>query len=105
VDRYLGARHVRHPEAGCPLAAFGVDAARDSRAVRAAFKEGMSRLLALIESGLSCPREKRRERAIELLSLLSGSIVAARAAGDAKLADEFLRQARQRAQKLITDTR
>ncbi|AHB47838.1 TetR family transcriptional regulator [Hyphomicrobium nitrativorans NL23] len=105
VDRYLGSRHVRHPEAGCPLAAFGVDAARDSRAVRTAFKDGTSRLLALFESGLSCPKEKRREKSVELMALLSGAIVAARASGDAKLADEFLEHARRRAARIVADTR
>lgn len=103
VERYLSTRHLDHPEAGCPLAAFGVDAARDSRAVRGAFTDGMSQTIALIESGLSGP--KRRERAVELAALLSGAIVSARAAGDKALAQEFLTSARRRAEQIMADTR
>lgn len=103
VERYLSVRHLYHPETGCPLATFGVDAARESRAVRSAFKDGMSRLMELIESGLSGPR--RRERTVELLAILSGAVVSARAAGNRALADEFLANARRRAEQIMADSR
>ena len=102
VDMYLTPRHVSHPEIGCPLAAFGADAARDSRTVRISFNKGINRLLALIEQGLSCPEDKRRERAVELMVLLSGAVVMARAAGEPKLARQILASTRERAEHLIS---
>jgi TetR/AcrR family transcriptional repressor of nem operon len=103
VERYLSTRHLDHPEGGCPLAAFGGDANREGRAVRGAFKDGMGRMITLIESGLSGP--KRRERAIELASLLPGVIVSARAAGDKALTQEFLANARRRVEQIVADAR
>ncbi|HYD14834.1 MAG TPA: TetR/AcrR family transcriptional regulator, partial [Hyphomicrobium sp.] len=56
----------------------------------------------LIEQGLSCPEDKRRERAVELMVLLSGAVVMARAAGEPKLARQILASTRERAEHLIS---
>ena len=105
VDDYLAGRHVTTPEEGCPVAAFGAEAARESRIVREAFAEGMEQMLSLIAEGMSCPKEQRRARAAELHALLAGAVVMARAAGSAKLSQDIMYAARQRATRMIEERR
>lgn len=105
IEEYLAGRHVNAPESGCPLAAYGAEAARESGPVRQAFAEGLDEVLSLAAEGLSCPKEQRRARAAELLSLLTGAVVMARAAGSSGISQEILASARQRAERLIGDTR
>jgi TetR/AcrR family transcriptional repressor of nem operon len=105
VDDYLAGRHVKAPEQGCPVAAYGAEAARESRAVREAFAEGMDQMLSLAADGLSCPNEQRRARAVELHALIAGAVVMARAAGSSKLSQEILHFARRRAEQMIEERR
>jgi TetR/AcrR family transcriptional regulator, transcriptional repressor for nem operon len=105
VEDYLAGRHVRVPEEGCPVAAYGAEAARESRAVREAFAEGMDQMLSLAAEGLSCPKEQGRARAAELQALITGAVVMARAAGSSKLSREILHFARRRAEQMIEERR
>ncbi len=56
--------------------------------------------MAWIADGLSCPAPRRRARAIELLTMMVGAIVTARAAGSGAIAGEVLACARKRAAEL-----
>jgi TetR/AcrR family transcriptional regulator, transcriptional repressor for nem operon len=101
VTDYLTLGHVKKPEGGCPIAAFGPDVSREDGAVRGVFTAGIKTNLSLIMDGLSSPVAERKERAVELLSLLSGAVAMARATDDEKLAGEILASARKRANQII----
>ena len=101
VAHYLSPEHVASPELGCPIPAYGGDIARESALVRAAFAAGYEPMLDRIGRGLACPPQKRRARATELISLMSGAIIAARAAGNDALTRSILAASRKRATELI----
>jgi len=101
VDEYLASRHVAAPEEGCAVAAYGAEAACESRAVRQVFADGMEQMLSLTAEGMACPRGQRRARAAELQALLTGAVVMARAAGSSRLSRQMLAAARQRARRMI----
>lgn len=101
IDDYLTQAHVDHPEVGCPAAAFGADAARQDPAVRAAFLEGTKAFLGLMADGLPGPAAARSAAARELMALVTGAVVMARATADRELSLELLASARVRARQLI----
>lgn len=101
VRDYLTTSHLKNPEIGCPISSFAPDVGREEGNVKAVFTSGTITLLSLIMEGLSCPQEERRGRAIELMSLLSGAVLMARATDDEKLFNEIIATARKRATKLI----
>lgn len=101
VTDYLTLGHVKKPENGCPIAAFGPDVGRERGVVRGVFTEGIKTNLSLIAEGLSCPAADRTEKAVELLSLLSGAVAMARATDDEKLSGEIIASARKRANQII----
>jgi len=105
IDAYLSEDHIEHPEGGCPVAAYGADAARQNDMVRDAFSEGIDRMITLVSDGLSCPKEERQARAIELLAMLSGAIVMARASNDPKLSRQILASCHRRALRLMDEKR
>jgi TetR/AcrR family transcriptional regulator, transcriptional repressor for nem operon len=105
VEDYLSGRHIESPEEGCPVAAYGAEAAREGHAVREAFAEGMAHMLSLAAEGMSCSKEQRCARATALLALMTGAVVMARAAGSSKLSQEILTSARQEAEQLIKERR
>jgi TetR/AcrR family transcriptional repressor of nem operon len=85
---YMSSAHVEHPEAGCPLAAFGADAGRNPETLAAAFAEGAEKLVSRIAS----PEDgaDARANAIRKLAMAVGALVAARAVGKGPLRDEIL---------------
>lgn len=101
VADYLTLLHVKRPELGCPLPSFGADASRETGLVRDVFTGGIKTTLSLVTDGLSCPPAERRERAIELFSVISGAVSLARASNDEKLSAEILASARKRANQII----
>jgi TetR/AcrR family transcriptional repressor of nem operon len=101
VDDYLAGGHVNAPEEGCPIAAYGAEAARESRSVREAFAEGMDQMLSLTAEGMPGPKAQRRARVSELQALMTGAVIMARAAGNPQLSQEILDSARQRAKRMI----
>jgi TetR/AcrR family transcriptional repressor of nem operon len=105
VNEYLSGRHVKAPEEGCPVAGYGAEAARESRAVREAFAEGMKQMLSLAAEGVSCPKEKRCARAMALQALMTGAVVMARAAGSSNLSQEILTSARQEVERMMKERR
>ena len=53
--------------------------------------------------GLSCPEEKRAERAIELGGLMLGALVMARATNDEELSETIRAKAQRRALQIIEE--
>lgn len=104
VADYLSTEHLEHPEIGCPIAAYGADIGREQAAVKRAYAEGLELLLVQIGKGLASPPAKRRARAAELLSLMCGAVVAARACGHPPLASDILATARRRATEIVRAT-
>ncbi len=105
IDEYLSEDHIEHPEEGCPVAAYGADAGRQNDMVRDAFSEGIARVIGLVSDGLSCPKEERQARTLELLAMLSGAIVMARASNDPKLSRQILASCHRRAVRLMDEKR
>lgn len=101
VADYLTQAHVKNPDLGCPIPSYGADAGRETGDIKEVFTSGMQSLLEHIMKGLSCPPPQRRTKAVELLSLLSGAILMARASNDRLLAAEIIETTQQRACKLI----
>lgn len=92
--RYLSDRHRRHPETGCPLASWAIEAARQPKSIRQAFTEGVRRLVNLLADrlGFSSP-EERYQKSLATWSTLVGAIVLARAVNDPKLSKDILQSA------------
>ncbi len=84
---YLSMAHVDRPEAGCPVAAFGADAARRPEALAAAFTDGAEMLIERLASTQNFPG---RAEAIRKLATAVGALVVARAVGEGPLRDEIL---------------
>jgi TetR/AcrR family transcriptional regulator, transcriptional repressor for nem operon len=101
VTGYLSPSHINNPEEGCPLSSFGSEISREQGAIKHVFTGGVKSILEHVMEGLSCPPAERRQRALELLSLLSGAVSMARALDDHRLSAEIIASARKRADKLI----
>lgn len=84
---YLSRAHLDHPERGCPVAAFGADAARRPQALAAAFAAGAE---ALIGRVAETENAAGRAEAIRRLAAAVGAIVVARAVGEGPLCEEIL---------------
>ncbi|MDH1701722.1 TetR/AcrR family transcriptional regulator [Comamonas terrigena] len=101
VRSYLSRAHRDTRAVGCTMAALGADAARQPKAVRAAFAEGIEHLLQALEkelpapeqTGLGAPGEigEVRTHAIDTLAHAVGALVLSRVCpDDSPLADEIL---------------
>lgn len=105
VAEYLSQRHLENPGMGCPIAAYGAEVAHESAVVRKAFNDGVDRLAEWLSGGLSSEIEDRKGKAAQLLCLMVGAVVTARATGDRSWSREILRQARLGANRLMTKGR
>jgi TetR/AcrR family transcriptional repressor of nem operon len=95
VEKYLTRDHVANPGIGCPMAAFGVEAARETAEVRRAFANGTQRTIDKLSAGLSGTPAGRRTKAIRMFASLVGAVVIARAVGDGALSEEVLATSRE----------
>ena len=94
VGSYLSPRHRDDAGHGCLFAALASDVARQPKAVRRAFTEGLrDRVEALrkLLPGRSAPA--RREKALATMAGLVGAMILARAVDDPALSDEILEAA------------
>jgi TetR/AcrR family transcriptional repressor of nem operon len=91
IQRYLTPEHRDHPEAGCALASFGADVARDGGAATGVFSEGFRQLIDLL-ARLSPERsgKARRAHVLSVISALSGALVLARSVDDADVSRDIL---------------
>ena len=91
VRAYLSPRHRDDPGAGCLLSAVGSDAARQPRAVRRAFTDGLrTRIGALMKLVQGRSQAARREKALATMAGLVGALILSRAVDDPALSDEIL---------------
>ncbi len=75
------------------------DVARGSAAVKGAYQDVLEKLLDLLQADLTGPAA--RERALSLVSLCVGGMVAARSVADATLAHDLRRAAYRQAQTVL----
>ncbi|MGM9484580.1 TetR/AcrR family transcriptional regulator [Roseateles sp. NT4] len=99
VRHYLSREHRDERATGCTMAALGGDAARQPESVRAAFAEGVERLLVALSPPHGDPdaaaAKQDRARLLDGLAHAVGALVMSRACpDDSTLADEFLGVAR-----------
>ncbi|TWA70076.1 TetR family transcriptional regulator [Azospirillum brasilense] len=83
LTRYLSERHRDRPDAGCPMAAFAGEVARQDPAVQERFGTGVERFFDVVEQRLP-ERDgegaaERRDRAVAIVSALVGGMALARA--------------------------
>jgi TetR/AcrR family transcriptional repressor of nem operon len=94
VEEYLSAAHIAHAGAGCPVAALGADAGRNSGWLGAEFSDGTEQLIRRIgqtgEAASDDDEHHGRAAAIRTLTQLVGAVVVARAVGPGRLRDELL---------------
>lgn len=95
ASRYLTRHHVGHPGMGCPMAALGVEGAREGADVKRVFANGSERTLDKLAAGLTGSPAERRAKALGLLVTLVGSVVVARAVGEGPLSEEVLAAGRE----------
>jgi TetR/AcrR family transcriptional repressor of nem operon len=92
VRAYLSPRHRDDPGTGCLLSALGSDTARQPRAVRRAFTDG---LRGHIDTWLKLvpgrSQAARREKALATVAQLVGALILSRAVEDPELSDEILK--------------
>jgi TetR/AcrR family transcriptional regulator, transcriptional repressor for nem operon len=95
VAKYLSQGHVANPGVGCPMAAFGVEAARETAEIRRVFANGTQRTIDKLSAGLRGTPSERRTKAIQMFISLVGAVVIARAVGDSELREEVLGASRE----------
>ncbi len=103
IAEYLSDRHLSQPSLGCPVAAYGAEAPRKGDVISGAFAQGIEQQVSWVARCLAGQPRSRRARAVELVSLLVGTIVAARASGNSDLAREILATGRRRVKALIAE--
>jgi TetR/AcrR family transcriptional repressor of nem operon len=89
--QYLTPRHRDNPGEGCAVAALGADVARQGRAVRRVFTEGLRaalEALAALAKGSSAAAKRRK--AVRIYASWIGAMVLARAVDDPALSREIL---------------
>lgn len=80
VENYLSDRHLKAPEAGCPVAALASEMPRQSEAVREAAAGRVESLVATVHACL--PAGTQPEAAAVVASQLTGALQLARTLGD-----------------------
>jgi TetR/AcrR family transcriptional regulator, transcriptional repressor for nem operon len=99
VDSYFSLDHFEDRENCCPLIALPSDVARGGASVKAAYQEVMEKLLVLLQGDIAGSRP--RERALAVVALCVGGLVAARGVADPALAHELRRAAYRQAQSML----
>src|SRR5258708_3158829 len=87
VDAYFARDHFIDRESCCPLIALPSDVARGGDAVKGAYREVLERLVEIFQLDLNEPGS--RERALALVVLCIGGVVAARSVDDPALANDL----------------
>ncbi len=93
VNAYLSREHFDDREGSCPVVALPSDVARGGRAVKAAFRQVLNKMVDVFDANLTEP--EARQRALALVALCVGAMVVARAVDDPKLGDAFRDAARE----------
>ena len=94
VAFYLSMEHCAERMDGCPVAALGSDAARQSSDVKASFEAGIREYLELLGHWVGdTDGEKPDGRAMAILSTMVGAVVLSRVVNDERLSKQFLQAA------------
>jgi len=102
VGQYLSAAHRDHPDVGCPSAALLDEVARCAAATKKAYTAGAKAILDEICTRLAPEDpESARGTALQLFTMLVGSMQLARAVSDKKLSEAVLEEGNRSAQALI----
>jgi AcrR family transcriptional regulator len=99
VDSYFSLDHFDDSESCCPLIALPSDVARGGDGVKSAYQDVMEKLLFLLQADIAGPQA--RERALAVVSLCVGGLVAARGVADPGLAQDLRRAAYRQAQTML----
>lgn len=92
---YLSPRHRDNLAGGCPTAALGADAIRQSPDARAAMTEGLRRQIERLSEGApGASAAERRRAAVASWAAMVGAVILARLSDDPRLSDEVLGQTR-----------
>jgi TetR/AcrR family transcriptional repressor of nem operon len=95
VDFYVSAAQRDHRDAGCPLVALNSDLPRQSKKFRAAFDEGVKRLVDRLTQWMTAAGLENAEAlAVSTLSAMLGAVALSRAVSDHELSDRLLESAR-----------
>jgi TetR/AcrR family transcriptional repressor of nem operon len=95
VDSYFSRDHFDDRETCCPLIALPSDVMRGSDVVKKAYGDVLEKLLQIFEGDLHGSR--RRERALAVVVMCIGGVIASKCVDDPKLADDLRRAAHRHA--------
>lgn len=91
---YLSMEHCAERMDGCPIAALGSDAARQSADVKASFEAGIREYVEMLGSWVGeADGEEPDGKAMAVLSTMVGAVLLARAVNDKRLSKRFLQSA------------
>lgn len=91
---YLSEDHREEKMDGCPVAALGSDAARQSEDVKASFEAGIKAHIEFLSRLLDeADGEETEAKAMAILSTMVGALVLSRSVNDDRLSERFLRAA------------
>jgi TetR/AcrR family transcriptional repressor of nem operon len=89
---------------GCPIAALGADAARQSGEVKASFEAGIKTQLAMLDRLIAQAYGKKPNgKALAIFSTMVGAVTLARVVNDPDLAQAFLDAATKQVRAVITN--
>ena len=94
IELYLSVGHREETSDGCPLAALGSDAARQSEEVRLPFQDGIQAHLQILEESMPAAEgPKTYDKALAMLSLMVGAVTISRILNDEGMSQRFLNAA------------
>jgi TetR/AcrR family transcriptional regulator, transcriptional repressor for nem operon len=99
VDSYFSLDHFDDSESCCPLIGLPSDVARSGDGVKTAYQDVMEKLLVLLQADMAGPRA--RERALAVVALCVGGLVAARGVANPGLARDLRQAAYRQAQTVL----
>jgi len=102
IETYLTEAHRDQPQHGCVMASVGMEAQRAGGVIRAAYEDGIAKLLALFTAQIEATtRQQRDDCAQAVLSVMVGGLLLARALRHDEVASKrALKNARTAALKL-----
>lgn len=99
---YLSMGHRAERMDGCPVAALGSDAARQSPDVKASFEAGIREYLEMVDGWVgAADGEEPGAKAMAILSTMVGALLLSRAVNDPDLAQGFLNAAAGQVRKAV----
>ncbi|WHO76018.1 TetR/AcrR family transcriptional regulator [Rhizobium sp. BT03] len=105
VGMYLSTGHQEEKGDGCPLAALGSDAARQSEEVRLPFQNGIEAHLQILDELIpASDGAKPYDKAMVVLSLMVGAVTISRIMTDQGMSERLLETAADAVKRIAGDT-